>query len=116
MPSPPSSSFPAGVGPHVFLYLGPRDVPVSRTNEAKFTFTGPGRVVTGGSTELVIPDIAAARCEVGVFGIRVRVAKVFTEGLGCDTGRYEIDLIVAVGIRVLMLSPFIRRTIHDCFP
>ncbi|KAL2050435.1 hypothetical protein ABVK25_009269 [Lepraria finkii] len=81
----------------------------------KITFTLPGRVVIRASTELAIPDIAAARCEGGVFGIRVSVAKIFTEGLGCDAGRDEIDLIVAVGVRVLMLSPFIRRTFRGCF-
>lgn len=91
----------------MYLYWGPRDVPVSRTNEGKITITLPGRVVSGASTELATPDIAAARCD-GVFGIRVSVAKIFTEGLGCDVGRDEIDLIVAVGVRVLMLSPFIR--------
>ncbi len=74
----------------------------------KVTFTGPGRVVTGASTQLAILDIAAARCEGGVFAVRVRVAKVFTEGLGCDAGRDEIGLIVAVGVRVLVLSPLIR--------
>ncbi len=34
----------------------------------KVIFTGPGRVVTGASTELAIPAIAAARCEGGAFG------------------------------------------------
>ena len=53
----------------------------------RVTFTRPGRVVTGASTQLAIPDIAAARCEGGVFAVRVRIAKVFTEGLGCDAGR-----------------------------
>lgn len=80
----------------------------------KVTFIGPGRVVTRAIVELVIPDIAAARCEDGVFG--VRIAKVFTEGLGCDAGRDEIDLIVVVSDRNLMLSLFVQRIFHICFP
>ena len=62
------------------------------------------------------PDIAAARCEDGVFGVSVRIAKVFTEGLGCDVGRDEIDLIVVVSDRNLILSPFVRQIFHICFP
>ena len=64
--------------------------------EQEVAFAGPGRIVIGASTELAVPDITAARCEGGVFGISVHIAKVFTEGLGCDAGGDEIELIVAV--------------------
>jgi hypothetical protein len=78
----------------------------------KVTFAGPGRIVIGASTELAIPDIAAARCEGGVFGVRVGVAKVFTEGLGYNAGRHEVDLVVAVEVLVIIFAPLIRRTFH----
>jgi hypothetical protein len=81
----------------------------------KVTFAGPGRIVIGASTELAIPDIAAARCEGGVFGVGVGVAKVFTEGLGYNAGRHEVDLVVAVDVLVIIFAPLIRRTFHICF-
>ena len=62
----------------------------------KVAIAGPGRLETGASMELAIPDIAAARCEGGVLGVSVRVAKVFTEGLGYDAGRHEFNLVIAV--------------------
>lgn len=46
----------------------------------KVAFAGPGRIETGASIKLAIPDIVAARCEVST-------------GLRYSAGRPEFDLI-----------------------